>query len=122
MYFDQNFRVQISTRPIFKVCSRDADVLVTADSEGYIRAWNIENYCIHSVGPKNRRRQRAGALPKINITEDVVLSDKRNRQINNIPPDQIFQLGSKIFSKKKRFSIFFSSLDVLQHKINFPKY
>ena len=45
----------------------------------YIRAWNIENYCIHSPGRKNRRRQRAGALPKINITEDVVLSGQGSK-------------------------------------------
>ena len=41
-------------------------------------------------------RNRTGALPKINITEDVVLSDKRNRQINNIPPDQIFQFHAHL--------------------------
>ena len=35
-------------------------------------------------------------MPKINITEDVVLSDKRNRQINNIPPDQIFQFHAHV--------------------------
>ena len=78
------------------VCSKNGDTLVTADSEGYIRAWSIDTYCIHSNVRRNRMRQRTGMMPKINITEDVVLSDKRNRQINNIPPDQIFQFHAHI--------------------------
>ena len=65
--------------------------------KGYIRAWSIESYCIHTTGRKsNRMRTRTGAAPKIRITEDVVLSDKRNRQINNIPPDQIFQFHAHV--------------------------
>merc|ERR550519_496742 len=80
------------------VCSNSGEVLVTADSEGYIRAWNIEQYCIHNEGGRRSRRMRnrTGALPKIYITEDVVLSDKRNRQINNIPPDQILQFHAHV--------------------------
>ena len=67
-------------------------------SEGYIRAWAIESYCMHNSGfcGRNRMRPRAGIAPKINITEDVVLSDKRNRQINNIPPDQLFQFHAHV--------------------------
>jgi hypothetical protein len=42
------------------------------------------------------RNRRTGIMPKIAITEDVVLSDKRNRQINNFPPDQIFQFHGHI--------------------------